>query len=199
MPETTAKPPKRPAKPKTAPTQGVDLTTPPEAPIAVKKTGRPSKYTPAIAEEIAQRLSAGEPLRKICRDEHMPEWRTVYDWLAKDEDLSARVAHAREAGYEAMAEETLEIADNFHLGQTEVLDDKGSKVTIEDMLGHRKLRIETRLKLLACWSPSKYGNKVQLGGDPHNPLKIEVKTEAEQNLAELLKHAELKRQVANND
>lgn len=195
MPETTAKPPKRPAKPKTTTSQGVDTPKTTKAPP--KKTGRPSKYTPEIATEIAERLSMGEPLRKICRDEHMPEWRTVYDWLAKDEDLSARVARAREAGYEAMAEETLEIADNCQLGQTEVLDDKGSKVTIEDMLGHRKLRIETRLKLLACWSPAKYGNKVQMSGDPHNPLKIEVKTEAEQSLAELLKHAELKRQSAN--
>jgi hypothetical protein len=129
----------------------------------------------------------------------MPEWRTVYDWLAQDKDLSARVARAREAGYEAMAEETLEIADNFHLGQTQVMDDKGNKVTIEDMLGHRKLRIETRLKLLACWSPSKYGNKVQLGGDPNNPLKIEVKTEAEQGLAELIKQIEMKRQLAVNE
>ena len=197
MPETTAKPPKRPAKPKTTTSQGVAPSQGEEAPIAAKKTGRPSKYTPAIAEEIAQRLSMGEPLRKICRDEHMPHWTVMYDWLAKDEDLSLRVARAREAGYEAMAEETLEIADNCQLGQTEVLDDKGSKVTIEDMLGHRKLRIETRLKLLACWSPAKYGNKVQMGGDPNNPLKIEVKTEAEQSLAELLKHAELKRQSAN--
>jgi hypothetical protein len=125
----------------------------------------------------------------------MPHWTVMYDWLAKDEDLSLRVARAREAGYDAMAEEALEIADTCQLGQTEVLDDKGSKVTIEDMLGHRKLRIETRLKLLACWAPAKYGNKVQMGGDPHNPLKIEVKTEAEQGLAELLKQAELKRQL----
>lgn len=197
MPET--KPPKRPAKPKTTISQGVAPSQGEEAPIAVKKTGRPSKYTPALAEEIAQRLSIGEPLRKICRDEHMPEWRTVYDWLAQDKDLSARVARAREAGYEAMAEETLEIADNFHLGQTQVMDDKGNKVTIEDMLGHRKLRIETRLKLLACWSPAKYGNKVQLGGDPNNPLKIEVKTEAEQGLAELIKQIEMKRQLAVNE
>ena len=199
MPETTAKPPKRPAKPKTTTSQGVDPSQVEQAPIAAKKTGRPSKYTPEVAEEIAQRLSMGEPLRKICRDEHMPHWTVVYDWLAQDEDLSLRVARAREAGYEAMAEETLEIADNFHLGQTEVLDDKGSKVTIEDMLGHRKLRIETRLKLLACWSPAKYGNKVQLGGDPHNPLKIEVKTEAEQGLAELVKQIEMKRQLAVNE
>lgn len=197
MPET--KPPKRPAKPKTTTSQGVAPSQGKEAPIAAKKTGRPSKYTPAIAEEIAQRLSIGEPLRKICRDEHMPEWRTVYDWLAQDKDLSARVARAREAGYEAMAEETLEIADNFHLGQTQVMDDKGNKVTIEDMLGHRKLRIETRLKLLACWSPAKYGNKVQMGGDPNNPLKIEVKTEAEQGLSELIKQIEMKRQLAVNE
>ena len=73
-----------------------------------------------------------------------------------------------------MAEETLEIADNFHLGQTEVLDDKGSRVTIEDMLGHRKLRIETRLKLLACWDPSKYGNRTVVSGDDKNPLVVEA-------------------------
>ena len=103
MPETTAKPPKRPAKAKTAPIQGVAPSQGKEAPIAVKKTGRPSKYTPEIATEIAERLSMGEPLRQICRDEHMPEWRTVYDWLAKDDGLSTRVARAREAGYEAMA------------------------------------------------------------------------------------------------
>jgi hypothetical protein len=197
MPET--KPAKRPAKAKTPTSQGVATPKATKAPVAVKKTGRPSKYTPALAAEIAQRISMGEPLRKICRDEHMPHWTVMYDWLAQDDSLSLRVARAREVGYEAMAEETLEIADNFHLGQTQVIDDKGNKVTIEDMLGHRKLRIETRLKLLACWSPAKYGTKVQMGGDPNNPLKIEVKTEAEQGLAELVKQIEMKRQLAVNE
>lgn len=202
MPETTAKPPKRPAKPKTPKIQGVALTTAPKAPIVPKKTGRPSKYTPQVAAEIAQRLSMGEPLRKICRDDHMPEWRTVYDWLAKDEDLSARVARAREAGYEALAEEALEIADE-RPEVNELIDKKTGEVLNIDLssayIAWQRNRIETRLKLLACWAPSKYGNKVQMGGDPKNPLKIEVKTEAEQSLAELLKHAELKRQVANNE
>lgn len=200
MPET--KPPKRPAKTKTAPTQGVDPSQVEQAPIAVKKTGRPSKYTPEVAEEIAQRLSMGEPLRKICRDEHMPEWRTVYDWLAKDEDLSARVAHAREVGHEAMAEETLVIADE-RPELNPIIDSKTGEVIRIDLssayIAWQRNRIETRLKLLACWSPAKYGTKLQMGGDPKNPLKIEVKTEAENSLAELLKHAELKRQVANNE
>jgi hypothetical protein len=64
------------------------------------------------------------------------------------------------------------------------------------MLGHRKLQIETRLKLLACWNPKKYGTKVALGGDAGNPIKIEAHVEADTYLAAILKNIELKKQVA---
>ena len=188
MPETTAK--KRPKKPPTG--QGLTLTLP-DAPK--KKTGRPSKYTPELAAEMCDRLSNGEPLRQICRDDRMPEWRTVYDWLARDPELSAQVARAREAGYEAMAEELIEISDTLHFGETQVMGDKNSTTTVADMLGHRKLRIETRLKLLACWNPSKYGTKVQVGGDKENPLKVEASIQADSLLEALIKNAELKRQA----
>lgn len=30
------------------------------------------------------------------------------------------------------------------------------------MLGHRKLQIETRLKLLAVWDPRRFGNKIDV-------------------------------------
>ena len=186
MPETTAKGPKSPKKQPSE--QGATITMP-------KKMGRPSKYNPEIAAEICERLSDGEPLRKICRDEHMPAWRTVYDWLAKDEELSALVAHARDVGYDAMAEELLEISDTMHYGETIVEGGKNPLITTADMLGHRKLRIETRLKLLACWNPAKYGNKVQVGGDKDNPLQVEASSEANAMLAALIKNAELKRQV----
>jgi len=130
----------------------------------------------------------------------MPHWTVMYDWLAQDEDLSLRVARAREAGYEALAEEALEIADE-RPEINELIDKKTGEVLNIDLssayIAWQRNRVDTRLKLLACWSPAKYGNKVQMGGDPKNPLKIEVKTEAEQSLAELLKHAELKRQAAN--
>jgi hypothetical protein len=186
MPETTAK--KRPKKPPTA--QGTTLTLPPK-----KKTGRPSKYTPEIAEEICKRLGTGEPLLQICRDDMMPERRTVYDWLERDPDLSAQFTRAREAGCDALAEEALVISNTPHLGQKQVMSDDGATTTIEDMLGHRKLQIETRLKLLACWNPSKYGTKVQLGGDPKNPLKVEASVQADSLLEALIKNAELKRQA----
>ena len=67
-------------------------------------------------------------------------------------------------------------------------------VVEEDMLGHRKLQIETRLKLLAKWNPQKYGDKVQVGGDAENPLTVT----ADVSLFDaLLSNIEAKRQVSN--
>ena len=131
----------------------------------------------------------------------MPHWTQVYEWLSRDEGLSLQVARAREAGYDAMAEEALEISNTPRLGVKRVLnsgageDEDSVTVTEEDMLGHRKLQIETRLKLLACWNPKKYGNKVQHAGDAENPLKVEVQSEADAYLAVLLKNIELNKQV----
>ena len=58
----------------------------PKDDAAPRKTGRPSKYTPELAAEIARRLSDGEPLRQICRDEHMPHWTNIYEWMARDQE-----------------------------------------------------------------------------------------------------------------
>ena len=171
-------------------------------PAKGKKTGRPSKYTKEIAEQMCELLSDGVPLREICRREGFPAWQTVYDWMYRDDalgdegvGLSRAIARARDIGYEAIAEECLIIADTPKWGQKQVMSDDGATTTIEDMLGHRKLQIETRLKLLAKWNPKKYGDKVQVGGDPENPLT--VKNEAMDILAAAAKNLELKRQTAN--
>jgi hypothetical protein len=165
MPETIKKAAKRPAKTPKATKQAQGSTTPAKTPVAPKKTGRPSKYDPEIARIICEQLSEGIPLRQICRDnEGFPAWRTVYDWMGRDESLSASIARARDIGYDALAEECLLIADTIQLGQKQVMTDEGSSTTIEDMLGHRKLQIETRLKLLAKFHPTKYGDRVAIEG-----------------------------------
>ena len=139
-----------------------DVTVEPQT-KEIAKTGRPSKYTEAIALSICEQLSEGIPLREICRQEGMPAWRTVYDWMWRNEALSTAIARARDIGYDKMAEECLYIADNLHMGKKKVFtsgaDDDEDSVTVteEDMLGHRKLQIETRLKLLAKFNPKRYG------------------------------------------
>jgi hypothetical protein len=165
MPETVKKGAKRPAKPSKAKTEVSGATTPENAAEALKPTGRPSKYSPEIARVICEQLSEGVPLRQICRENAgFPAWRTVYDWMGRDEALSASIARARDIGYDAIAEECLQIADTIELGQKQVMTDEGAATTVEDMLGHRRLRIETRLKLLAKFHPTKYGDRVAIEG-----------------------------------
>jgi len=162
MPETkkTAKKPIGAAK-----AQGAVAPKKSPEPKTKPKTGRPSSYDPEIARVICEQLSEGIPLRQICRENQgFPAWRTVYDWMGRDPDLSASIARARDIGYDALAEECLQIADNMEFGQVQTMTDKGSSTTVEDMLGHRKLRIETRLKLLAKFHPTKYGDRVAIEG-----------------------------------
>ena len=119
-----------------------------------------------LTAEICERISNGEPLRAICRDEHMPSWTTVYLWIKDDDVFAKRIAHARDLGFDAIAEEALSIADTPVIGEETEESDTGTKVKKGDMLGHRKLQIETRLKLLAKWCPAKYGERqaIELSG-----------------------------------
>jgi len=149
-----------------------------EKSAAKKKNGRPSTYDPLIAKQMCEQLSEGIPLREICRQEGFPAWRTVYDWMKKDADLSTAIAYARDVGYDAIAEDCLRIADTpeFVEETTESVNEKGEKtksIKRVDMLGHRKLQIETRLKLLAKFNPKKYGDSVTHKGDDDAPLVIE--------------------------
>ena len=134
--------------------------------------GRPSSYTSELAAKICERLASGESLRAICRDDHMPQWQTIYRWMKADSELSNRIAQAREVGFDAIAEEALEISDTPVVG--EETEDDGEKVKVKrgDMLGHRKLQIETRLKLLAKWCPAKYGDKQTVAHEGGMTLQV---------------------------
>jgi hypothetical protein len=105
---------------------------------------------------IVERLSQGEPLEQICRDQGMPTSRTVRLWEEQSPTISSEVARARACGYDAIAADCLRIADS------------GSP----DRDQRDKLRIETRLKLLACWDPKRFGAKVQLDADVRMQVEL---------------------------
>src|SRR5690349_22642898 len=105
--------------------------------------GRPSKYTDALGAAICDRLASGETLRFICADENMPDERTVRRWaIDVDHPFSPQYARAREAGYQLMADELIEIADN-----SEGSDNRD------------RLRVETRKWLLSKALPKIYGDR----------------------------------------
>lgn len=119
-----------------------------------------STYTTEIADKICERIAEGEPLRAICRDEGMPAWRTVYDWINKFPEFAARIARARELGFDAIAEDTIEMIDEA----PERCDTQFGDKVDPGYVQWQKNRVEQRLKLLAKWAPKKYGDKLELGG-----------------------------------
>lgn len=77
-----------------------------------------------------------------------------------------RYAHAREKRAEMLFEEMLEIADTPKEGVTTRIDKDGNFITEHsDMLGHRKLQIDTRKWALSKMLPKKYGEKLDVTTD----------------------------------
>lgn len=145
-------------------------------------------YTEARAEAILKRLSSGEPLAEICRSEGMPAVRTVSDWRKAHPAFDVAFLQARDDGFDALAADCLRIANTPLEGEETKLDADGNVVEVKrsDMLGHRKLQIETRFKLLAKWDPRRYGDKMTLSGDPEHPLSGLSDAEIDARLKALL-------------
>lgn len=120
----------------------------------------------AIAEEIIGRIANGEPLRAILRsDERFPSHTWFYKWLEVDAELKAMFQAARDAGFDVIAEDCLEIADDARNDWMERQGEDGQGEGFQlngEHIQRSKLRIETRLKLLAKWDPRRYGEKIDL-------------------------------------
>ena len=137
-----------------------------------KAKRRESGADRAVFAAICERIAQGETLASICRSEGMPGRVTVYDWMAEHEDLADAFARAREAGMDAIADQAMQIADD---GSNDTyVDDKGFQRVDNDVVQRSRLRVETRLKLLAKWSPGKYGDKLELAGSKDAPLLVQV-------------------------
>lgn len=149
---------------------------PPTGKRGARRQYNREKLTPMICA----RLATGEPLAVILRDLGLGT-RTVNSWREADPAIAAQFDEARDLGFDAIAHECLVIANTPQLGVIEKLEpmktpDGQLQLVVterrqEDMLGHRKLQIETRLKLLAKWDPRRYGERVTLAGDKEAPLE----------------------------
>ena len=158
------------------------------------KMGRPPGGTlypnsAIIKESLTVWLKEGKTLMDFCRQDEMPSYGTIYDWLEVDKDFASDYAHARDIWHDAISEQCMKLADTDPL---EVFDDFGNKRHDSGSIAWKKLQIETRLKLLSKWNPKKYGDKTTLVGDAEAPVVIEASFDI---FGELLKNMTLKRQT----
>ncbi|MES2920087.1 MAG: hypothetical protein V4819_00975 [Verrucomicrobiota bacterium] len=136
-----------------------------------KLPGRPSTFTPRIAEEICGRIAEGEPLAEICRDPKMPATRTVSDWRRHREEFDDDFQRARDEGFDALAVECLRIADDT---SRDTIETENGPRPDNEWIARSRLRIDTRLKLLSKWDPKRYGERVEIEQDSNVELVVTI-------------------------
>ena len=133
-----------------------------------KQRGRPTKYTPKVAKLICMGLAEGLSLRKVCKEDDMPDKATVFRWLREHENFRDQYTRAKEEGMEAWAEEIIDIADdgtndymadNYDKGKTPGYALNGENIQ------RSKLRVDTRKWVMSKLKPKKYGDKIDHTSD----------------------------------
>jgi hypothetical protein len=133
--------------------------------IAGAKGGGPTVYTPELADWTLDGLMSGRSLSAVCREPGMPTPSTVRNWAKEDrEGFAGRYRLAREIGYEMIADEIMDIADNC---PTEVIERRRRDGTIKFVavrgnVAHARQRIEVRQWWLSKMLPRRYGNRPNL-------------------------------------
>jgi hypothetical protein len=81
--------------------------------------GRPSKYTPELADLICDMIAEGQSIRSICQTAGFPDRTTIRNWLEKNPEFSAKCARAWELQADWYADRQAELAEDTILGNVD--------------------------------------------------------------------------------
>lgn len=124
-----------------------------------KVTGRPSVFTPELAEEICQLIMLGGSVQEIGANPKFPGETTIYRWLQNDEIFREMYTSAREAQADRKFDQAWILARD---------------ATIED--AHvRRLQVDTIKWQAGKLSPRKYGDlkRVEMTGADGGAIVVE--------------------------
>lgn len=129
--------------------------------MADKKRGRPTDYTPELANKICEAVATSTlGLSKICaQNPEFPTRDTIYQWRYRYKDFSDNYANAKRTQAELLAEEIAEIADDS--SNDYYADENGNQRFNAEHYQRSRLRVDTR-KWIACkLLPKVYGDKTE--------------------------------------
>jgi len=132
------------------------------------------KQIETIFNKICERITEGEAVRTILKDNDMPSSQTFYKWL-EEEDKSKRYARAKEIMAENMFEDIILISDGT--GDDILIDEDGRENVNHNIIQRDKLRSDNRKWVLSKLNPKKYSDKntTILEGSEDKPIKISFK------------------------
>ncbi len=127
------------------------------------EVGRPTIFTPQLAQKICYQLSLGKSLRMVCKeDPDLPVSSTIFKWLGENKEFSEQYALAKEASAEAMNEELMDLGDQA-IELSQEVDPKASGAVVQAV----RLKADNLKWYMSKMKPKKYGEKVDLtsGGE----------------------------------
>ena len=141
-------------------------------------------YTPEQREELFTKIFSaienGDSLRKALAAVKLSS-KTFYEWLEDEgnEDKVKQYARACEERAEALLDEMIDIVDDVRFDYEDVIQlNEGGDETVVDkkpnyeLIQRSRLRYDARKWLVSKLNPKKYGDKVQVAGDPDNPINV---------------------------
>ena len=133
--------------------------------MATKRTKPGSEDRAQISALVLEGMRNGLSAFKACQAAGVSH-STFFGWVNDDATLANNYAHAREDLIERMASEVMELADS------EIPETGDGKKDWQAVQKH-KLQVDTRKWLLSKLAPRKYGDRLELAGDPDRPLAIQ--------------------------
>jgi hypothetical protein len=130
--------------------------------MATKRTKPGSEDRAQISQLVLKGMRSGLSALKACEAADVPQ-STFSRWCDDDATLAENYARAREDLIERMAQEVLELSDS-DVGL--LPDGKKDWAAVQK----HKLQVDTRKWLLSKLAPKKSGDKIEVSGDPANPL-----------------------------
>ena len=145
-------------------------------------------YSEPLAAEICKRISAGEFLIIICKDEDMPTERIVVQWKKEHSDFKALYDEAIRDRLDIFEDQIVTIADDGSADiRTVTKGNKTTKVLDGEVISRAKLRVEVRKAHLKAYRPERWAEQSTLNvnnNDGDNPANMSME-ELEKKLAEL--------------
>ncbi len=125
-----------------------------------------------VLPRIYAGVASGIALDRVLREgERMPDPATFWRWHMEDEAIRDNLACARMNGVEVHMDEIVDIANNPMIGEKRTVKADGAVEIVQaDMIEHRKLMIDTRVKRAQMIAPRKYGPKMELNGTVRQEL-----------------------------
>src|SRR5882672_2349105 len=150
----------------------------PGNPIATDKRATFLELTSAecqekTLEEMKQRITDGETLAQVSAALNVPHG-LFASWIEDEPERMGMYKAALRVRADALLHQALAIAATTQAGQTIKEGPDGTVTTTEDMLGHRKLIVDTNLKVAARWDPARFGDsqRVELTAKVLKPSEV---------------------------